>query len=83
MIDAIRKTVNDANIIKRLYLKVENSVASLRDMLNFFCFIFDKTLTQFEREKLFRFNNDDDKFLIILPFVAIKGTNDSYEFTYY
>ena len=83
MVEVLRKTVDDVTIMQRLYLKIENRITTLRDMLNLFYFIYNKIPTLFEREKLLHFKDSCDKFLIILPFISIKGTIANYDFTYY
>ena len=67
-------------IIKRLYLKIENSILTLRDMLNFLAFVYNKHFTQLELENITK----NEKFLIILPFIIIKSNNNNnYQFGYY
>ena len=70
---------NNDNITKKLFLKVNNSISTLRDMINLFAFIYNKNITLFDLENI----TQSENFLIILPFIAIKGTIDNYEFAYY
>ena len=69
------------SIKKRLYLKIENEIHSLRDILNFWAFIYDKNFTPMDLDNL---HTDCCKnFLVILPFIAIRSVNDHYEFIYH
>ena len=81
---------NSNNMIKKVYIKIKNTFDVYRDILNFFAFIYNKNFTQFELDNL-----NNNKYLIVLPFIAIKsdnyGNNDNnnnnnnnnYIFTYF
>ena len=70
---------DDDNIIKRLYLRIDNSIITLRDMLNFLAFVYNKNFTPMEMD-----NMSNKNFLIILPFIAIRSEDDgNHQFVYY
>ena len=79
----IKNTINKdtKNItMKNIYVKIKNVFSNHRDILNFLAFIYNKNFTQLEVE-----NITNNKYLIILPFIAIKSNNDdtNYQFTYF
>ena len=69
----------EEHIIKGLYLKMKNSIITLRDMLNFLAFVYNKNFTPMEMD-----NVENENFLIILPFIAIRSVRDGgHQFVYY
>ena len=77
--------------LSKIKLRITNNVITtnnnnnqLQSLLKLFCFIYQKKLNDSEIQSLKKFEADNDKkFLIVLPFVAILGQNNNVIFTYF